>query len=355
MSEGGTGTPQDPYTFEEYQNLVSSGTWLGGFVAGSTETYTRDESGNFVKSEVNDAIYVEKDCIVLPDLVVDATRKDKKKDQYDDNSGFWGFSDDNDRDSSGTYISDPSDNWISSENLDGGGGGGSSSNYDNDILKNSGIYWENSSYSNLDLFLRESLYELKENSFGLVKSILRRFSIADNFIKATLKIESLTKALGITEYESPSHDIDPLNGRFDISIRIDNSFITKMKTLGNVGKLAVMAVLTHELIHADLYRINYIGTNNTPLTNNFDASVAPTLKEFLNKKNKGEIQDAHHEYIGTYYVASIEKELRNMMPNLPDSDYKVLSWMGLTHTEAFKRANLDHEAIIKRMIQYGLL
>lgn len=122
---GGTGTPQDPYTFEEYQNLVSSGTWLGGFVAGSTETYTRDESGNFVKSEVNDAIYIEKDCRVLPDLVVDATRKDKKKDQYDDNSGFWGFSDDNDRDSSGTYISDPSGNWIGSENLDGGGGGGS--------------------------------------------------------------------------------------------------------------------------------------------------------------------------------------------------------------------------------------
>lgn len=64
---GGNGSKEDPYTFVEYQDLLSRRSWLGGYVMGSTTTYNKDESGNFVKTEIIEAIYIEKDESLLED------------------------------------------------------------------------------------------------------------------------------------------------------------------------------------------------------------------------------------------------------------------------------------------------
>lgn len=342
---GGTGTPQDPYTFEEYQNLVSSGTWLGGFVAGSTETYTRDKSGNFVKSEVNDAIYIEKDCRVLPDLVVDATRKDKKKDQYDDNSGFWGFSDDNDRDSSGTYISDPSGNWTGSENLAGGGGGGSSEptpwDRSTKFLKQYGVHLQGKASEEPNWYLGLALESLsKSPTFVYLMQRLHTHGVP-TFICA--KPLTNPRWAGGTSYI-----IKESKSGASVFIEIDPSFLNSSDSVGVGG------TVLHEMIHGRLQGV-LAGYNITraELLDKRSNSYAilhseafknayPGLYDYYSRCNTTEdLKQAEHEIMAAHYRPMIVKILKDAYPHIRQEDCEALSWSGLQYTRTWKNLEKD--------------
>lgn len=56
---GGTGTEQDPYTYNEYQNHLASGTWGGGYVYVDTSfEENRRITGSYHKSSVTNSYYI---------------------------------------------------------------------------------------------------------------------------------------------------------------------------------------------------------------------------------------------------------------------------------------------------------
>lgn len=117
---GGSGTKEDPYTYEEYLQYWYSGTWTGGYVRFSTAQSSQDNSGS--RNGGVDAFYVARNNRLLEDVVVTAPRKDNNTDERGDYIETSGNipSPDEDESPSGSYLS--SENYLTPPMVVGGGG-----------------------------------------------------------------------------------------------------------------------------------------------------------------------------------------------------------------------------------------
>lgn len=347
---GGNGSSFDPYTYEEYQNLVFSGSWHGGYVLGSVDTYTADGSGNWIRNAGSVAVY----------LPAEAGRDDYMGGGV---SGNYSWAD-----PSGNIINGSYHEWIRNNYPNGitytspdnspndgmypnipapsdWGGSGSGENPNTTIPE--GITLGRGMTDYLGEHVRLALANLYNNK-GIMRNIIDKFGKSRNFVSTSVSVDAI-RSHGLTSYNTV---LNQNNGKFEIGIKIDIQFL-QIATSSDIGSLAVTAVLAHELIHAELFRINYIGTKDPLLTDKFDKSVAPTLSEYLNLQNQGKIAQAHHEYIATYYVKLIEQELRKSIPNRTDFEYEAMSWIGLLETERFQM--LENKVKIKEFLDdYGL-
>lgn len=338
---GGSGTKEDPYTYEEYLQYWHSGTWTGGYVQFSAVQSSQDNSGS--RNGGTDAFYVERGNRLLEDVVVPGKRKDSNTDERGDHIETSGNipSSDEDENPSGSYLS--SENYLTSPMIVGGGGvegGGGSSN-----SKSVGYNQKNSHGMIVmddthkdSIVLKDIVSKLESQSF-LVKRIFNRFR---NTPGGRLRIfieGSGEDTLGATNYTN----LD--TSKLDISIRLSQDLTSK--TL-----LLQASVLLHEIVHANLlwlaHAAAYGKNNGTDGNIVFTMNGTPGLYEYV--KAYANVELAHHNIIANHYLKDMVSILKQVYPECNDAEYKAVVWLGLKETSLWATIPPKEKAEISKII-----
>ena len=338
---GGTGTWEDPYSYEEYQKLVQSGSWSGGYVMGSEEHYRRDASGNWVVSKVDDAWYIPEDTTLLKEVVVVG--------KYPEHTGVFTPDDPYQpkEDISGFFYSDPSDAGSEEDHNVIVGGYASLKNQSTDT------------YSTVSSWLKKYFIRLSKDGSTAgtnLTNALQTLSKSESFQHFLLRVKTSgyyidisASALKSTEPGmARAGETDHTSLNKAISVRISSNMLEKDHGIG------VASTIIHELVHARLYGAfaafgidkdswNQKGTESyNNLRSDAFKEAYPGLYDYYTRndgngntaKNSAQI---HHEMIATHYRKMILDALREAYPGKREEVYEALSWSGLRDTEAWKK------------------
>ena len=349
---GGTGTWEDPYSYEEYQKLVQSGSWSGGYVMGSEEHYRRDASGNWVVSKVDDAWYIPEDTTLLKEVVV--VGKYPEHSEHPELTGVFTPDDPYQpkEDISGFFYSDPSDAGSEEDHnviVPLGGGYASLKNQSTDT------------YSTVSSWLKKSFIRLSKDGSTAgtnLTNVLQTLSKSESFQHFLLRVKTSgyyidisASALKSTEPGTArAGETDHTSLNKAISVRISSNMLEKNHGIG------VASTIIHELVHARLYGAfaafgidkdswNQKGTESyNNLRSDAFKEAYPGLYDYYTRndgdgngntaKNSAQI---HHEMIATHYRKMILDALREAYPGEREEVYEALSWSGLRDTEAWKK------------------
>lgn len=354
---GGTGTEQDPYTYAEYQQHIASGTWTGGFVAGGTDTYTRDDSGNWRRSSITDSIYIGAKDHMLEEVIVTGSWPRTKHnptpwmDNYDGPSGSYDSEQERYRDGSGFwYYADPDKN----QSQDGGGGGGFFGTkpvvmpWDKamSFLEGYGVALLKSNYADADIQLGQVLEKLSQSKvFGtFLDAICANGLILE--VKAAEVVASSSSKIryGETVYTPP--------GTKPIEERIS------LKLLENGWPVGVAATVVHETIHASLLgAFGFFGINvneiKTPGNESYDKFNSAEFKERYPKIHdyfsRYTLEEAEHEYMAEHYRPLIIQALKDAYPEHEYEVYEALSWSGLERTSLWEKLKQEDQDEYRRI------
>lgn len=338
---GESGTELDPFTYQEYLNMCQSGCWTGGYVEGSSVTYTRDDSGHWVKSPLYDAIYIDRDEHLLKDVVVTARRR-----EYDDPSDpyitgiWWGVSEDywsKVYDVSGVWLGDDASGiWLSGETANTGGGGSSyvaPSEPQDPLPKFKFLSYQISGKGAEDF--KNCISKLYSSS-NLMKNLIAKFDKSTNF--ASLEIILSDRLVGDNYGQTLPNKADVgNNGRLPITLEIQRSFVEQ------VHPVLTAAIILHEMIHADWLRLCF-GAEGGKINFGTETSTPAIYEYHKMNPNEKSLNAAHHELIATQYRGEIISALKTMFPNgaslgLPQEDYEnaleAASWIGLRDTKVW--------------------
>lgn len=340
---GGTGTWEDPYSYEEYQNLVQSGSWSGGYVMGSEEHYRRDASGNWVVSKVNDAWYIPEDTTLLKEVVV--VGKYPEHSEHPELTGVF----------------TPDDPYQPEEDISGFFYG---SKEDHNVIVGGYASLKNQStdtYSTVSSWLKKSFIRLSKDGSTAgtnLTNVLQTLSKSESFQHLLLRVKTSgyyidisASALKSTEPGmARAGETDHTSLNKAISVRINSDMLEKHHGIG------VASTIIHELVHARLCGAfaafgidkdswNQKGTESyNNLRSDAFKEAYPGLYDYYTRndgdgngntaKNTAEI---HHEMIATHYRKMILDALREAYPGEREEVYEALSWSGLRDTKAWKK------------------
>lgn len=319
---GGSGTKEDPYTYEEYLQYWHSGTWTGGYVQFSAVQSSQDNSGS--RNGGTDAFYVERGNRLLEDVVVPGKRKDSNTDERGDHIETSGNipSSDEDENPSGSYLS--SENYLTPPmNIGGGGGGvGGSGSTHNLSTVTSWTQVENrlaryhiklcrSNDRKADQLLTHALGQL----FGskTFKKLLSTYSTAGVSVRFFSK-EDLRDSSGREVYGLTTHDAD-------FRIAIHSSLIHFSQ-----GGAGVISTIIHEILHARIF-----AARHSELGRDLEKNY-PGIFDYYQRYGMGKAQ---HEMIAAHFRPLIKSILLEASLGLSEEDCEALSWSGLQKTSSW--------------------
>lgn len=394
---GGTGTEEDPYTYVEYQDLLKSNDWSGGYVNMlQTSEVEDEETGEVTQKEIIKAIYIEGiaredpiakeiDLDAVDIIGVDKSKNKKVSGSWDGSggdyyfghfgrgigsgiwdqswydisgnvSGMWdgsGFS--------GGFMDGDSGVWgadVSEDNFGGGrrpNGGYVSPSRDKTLrfYQNYGITFrvQGGKYKYAESVLSSILNRLQPEE-GTFKFLLQRTHT--HGLPIELSIDRLVaddperKRAGGTQYSTSP------NGK--VYVRLDVEFLERYQKAIDRGDLeaieriavGIAETLVHEMLHARLQGVlGAYGISRSKLLDKNSNSYAklhseefknayPGIYDYYSRcKTEDELNQADHNIMATHYRPMIVKILRETFPNISEEDCEALSWSGLDNTKAW--------------------
>ena len=338
-NDGGDGSMSNPYTWQQYEVMYASGSWRGGFVRVGEDKIEH----------------------IIPDTIVTAPRKETSNNpflmdevlfrywqnqasqyQYNDGSGFFGYSDDDFYSEDQYHQLSSSGMWtgglvkdlagrltyhppVNSNTPQGDGGGGGTTN-GNSPSQNK-AFWQQKILTIDDVWA--TINTMRTNS-SLTSKIFSKF-------QKTPRLD-LEFRYGTNPPKILARTIQPNNQAFGgelgkVIIQLD------IKAIEGRSRAAVVNAIAHELIHAEIDRkllaMSGGGTmiNLKYIREHAKGGLYPELAQAVLKYPNDKFS---HEYMARHHIKDLMQVIQEMFPEISEEDREALVWDGLHETSAFQ-------------------
>lgn len=352
-NDGGDGSMSNPYTWQQYEVMYASGSWRGGFVQ-----VGENKIENIVPDKIITAHQkrIWHNPFLMDDVLLRYWQNQSSQYQYNDGSGFFGYSDDD-------FYSEDQYHQLSSSGMWTGGlvkdlGGRLTyrppvnSNTTQGDGGSAGITNGNSPSQN-KAFWQQKILTI-DDVWATINTMRTNSALASKIFSKFQKTPSLDLEFryGTNSPDIPAKTIQPNNQAFGgergkVIIQLD------IKAMEGKSRAAIVNAIAHELIHAEIDRkllaMSGGGTmiNLQYIRKHAKGGLYPELAQAVLKYPKDKFP---HEYMARHHIKDLMQVMQEMFPEISEEDREALVWNGLHKTSAFQEIPKEkRERISKRM------